>query len=254
MPFRCREKGCRKRFSVRTKSVMEASNLGYQTWAIAIYLLSTSLKSVSSMKLHRDLKISQKSAWFLAHRLRETWKRDYCPFSGPGEADKTYVGGKEGNKHRCDKLNAGREPVGKFAVAGLKDRETNFVSAAVVEGTNRTTLHNFIEERVINGATVYTDEATAYKRMRFYEHGTIRHGRSEYVRGEVHTNGTESFWSMLKRAHKGTLHKMSEKHLPRYVDEFVWRHNARELGTVEQMKAVVRGMMRRRLRYPDLIS
>ena len=253
MPLRCREKGCRKRFSVRTKSVMEASNLGYQVWAIAIYLLSTNLKSVSSMKLHRDLDITQKSAWFLAHRLRETWKRGCFQFSGPVEVDETYMGGRETTKHRSKKLRAGRGTVGKVAVAGVKDRETNRVSAAVVEGTDRQTLRSFVEDRVIDGASVYTDEHSAYKGMPFFEHESVSHGRGEYVRGSVHTQGIESFWSMLKRAHKGTFHKISEKHLDRYVTEFAGRHNARELDTADAMRRVVRGMVGRRLRYPDLI-
>ena len=126
MPYRCREKECRKRFSVRTRSVMEGSNLGFQTWAIAIYLLMTSLKSVSSMKLHRDLGITQKSAWFLAHRLRDAWKRDDGPFLGPVEVDEVYMGGKFRNMHGYKRAEAREKPhKGKTIVAGAKDRHTN---------------------------------------------------------------------------------------------------------------------------------
>ena len=255
MPLRCREKGCRKRFSVRTKTVMEASNMGFQVWALAIYLLSTSLKSVSSMKLHRDLDITQKSAWFLAHRLRETWKHGDFQFSGPVEADEAYFGGVRKNMHRAKRKGlTGRGTANKIAVAGVKDRATNQVSASVVEGTDRRTLHTFIEDRVIDGASVYTDEHSGYTGMHYFEHESVRHGAAEYVRGEVHTQGIDSFWSMLKRAHKGTFHKISEKHLNRYVTEFAGRHNARELDTVDQMRRTVAGMVGRRLRYADLIS
>ena len=256
MPYRCREKPCNaRRFSVKTRSVMEGSNLGYRTWAIAMYLMMTSLKSVSSMKLHRDLAITQKSAWFLAHRLRESWKESGMPFLGPVGADEAYMGGQRKNmSHSKRKGLKGRGTAGKAAVVGVKDRRTNQVKAAVVEHTDARTLHTFIEDRVHHEAMVYTDEHSAYQDMPYFEHETVRHSSGEYVRGAAHTQGIESFWAMLKRAHKGTFHKISPKHLNRYVTEFAGRHNVRGLDTEDQMKAAVRGMIGHRLRYPDLVS
>ena len=233
---------------------MQGSPLGYQTWALAIYLVTTSLKGVSSMKLHRDLGINQKSAWYLAHRIREAWKRDEGPFIGPAEADETHVGGKLKNMH-ADKREAARDRYnyGKSIVAGVKDRRTNRVSAAVVGDTTALTLQSFIEDRVVSDAKVYTDDGAAYRNMLFFDHETVNHSAGEYVRGEAGTQGMESFWSMLKRAHTGTFHKISPKHLPRYVTEFAGRHNNRERDTLDQMGQIVRGMVGRRLRYADLI-
>ena len=138
MSYRCRD--CRKFFSVRTGTAMQNSNLGCQVWVLASYLLSTGIKGTSSMKLHRDLGITQKSAWHLAHRIRESWTKDKGLFSGPVEVDETYIGGKEKNKRNSKKLNAGRGPVGKTPVAGAKDRETNRVSATVIQGTTQDEL------------------------------------------------------------------------------------------------------------------
>ncbi len=254
MPFRCREKECAKRFSAKTGTVMEGSKLGLQVWMIATYLLTTSLKSVSSMKLHRDLDITQKTAWFLAHRLRVALEEEETPFSGPVEVDETVIGGKRKNMHK-DKRAAltGRGSVGKTIVAGAKDRETNAVSARTIPNTQTATLQGFVREHAAPGATVYTDDALGYKGMR-YNHESVNHSAGEYVRGMAHTQGIESFWSMLKRGYQGTFHKISPKHLDRYVNEFAGRHNVRELDTIAQIGSVAAGMEGKRLRYTDLIA
>ena len=194
-------------------SILEESRLPLRKWAIAIYLETTNLKGVSSMKLHRDIRVSQKTAWFMLHRIREAWKQELGDrFEGPVEIDETFVGGKAKNMHahKREQVIKGRGSVGKTAVIGAKDRRTNRVSAAVIDNTDQLTLQGFVVENVKPGAKVYTDDHGGY--VGLPNHETVRHSVKEYVNGMAHTNGIESFWSMLKRGYHGTYHRMSAKH------------------------------------------
>ena len=256
MPYRCREKVCAKKFSPKTGTAMEGAKIGYQDWIIAMFLVSTSLKGVASMKLHRDLGVTQKTAWFLSMRIRTALSQGDALFSGPVEVDETYIGGKRSNMRNSKRkklANTGRGAVGKTAIVGVKDRATKQVAAKVVNSTNAETLQGFVKDHTAPGATVYTDDATAYNALPF-NHAVIKHSLSEYVNGDVHTNGIESLWSMLKRAHKGTFHKLSPKHLDRYVQEFAGRHNIREQDTINQLETISDGMEGKRLRYRQLIA
>ena len=187
MPFRCREKECKKNFSIKYGTFMQSSPLDHLDWLYVLYLIVTNLKSVSSMKLHRDLDITQKSAWHLAHRVRRALgDRTKNLFSGPVECDETWVGGIRRNMPSSKRKQlTGRGPVGKVAVAGIRDRATNKVTAQVVPDTTSETLGGFITCSVIPGTRIYTDDATAYTHLP--NHASVKHSVAEYVRDPVHT-------------------------------------------------------------------
>lgn len=247
---RCRDCKNKPFFSVKTNTIMHKSNLDYQTWAITVYMFTTNLKGVSSMRLHRELDITQKSAWLLVSKLRKAYEVNDSKLKGIVEVDEVCIGGKESNKHESKKLNAGRGTVGKIPVVGMKERGSNKIVAEVVSDTKKETLQGFVKETAEEGTEIFTDENRSYKGLE--NHSTINHSIGEYVDGNVHTNSIKSFWEMFKRAHKGTYHKMSPKHLHRYVSEFVGRNNHRKSNTIDQMTDLVLGMDNKRLTYKEL--
>lgn len=252
MPYHCGE--CREYFSVKTGTVMQSSKVPLQKWVIAMHLLSTSLKGVSSMKLHHDLGLTQKTAWMLAQKIGEGWIEGGAKLSGEVEIDETFMGGKERNKHQSKQLKIGRGAGGKSAVVGAKKRGGK-IKAEVIEKTDKTTLVKFVAANVESGSVVFTDEHGGYSRLSvLYNHQIVRHGVGEYVNGQAHTNGIESFRAILKRRYKSTHHQMSAKHFVRYVTEFAGRHNVRDLDTLAQMVALTRGLGVRQLRYDDLVA
>ncbi|MBA3755084.1 MAG: IS1595 family transposase [Nitrosomonas sp.] len=172
---------------------------------------------------------------------------------GDVEVDETFIGGKEKNKHAHNKTHLGRGSVGKFIVVGMKQRNGKVIVETALDTTART-LKSFIYKNVESGANVHTDNFAAYRGLAGYNHNVVNHSVGEYVRQQVHTNGIESFWALLKRGYYGIFHYMSFKHLHRYINEFAFRHNTATYGTLQFIEATAKRMNNHRLTYKELIN
>lgn len=253
--YRCN--ACEEDFTVRTGTIMERSHVPLHKWLYAMYLLVTARKGISSLQLAKEIGITQKSAWFLLHRLREACGKDLRKLRGIVEIDETYVGGKERNKHADKKLNLGRGAVGKTAVLGMRERGGRMKAMPLFD-TSIEAIQGAIYSNVEYGAELHTDEAPVYADMDgiFYRHDSINHGQRQYRRRNVTTNGVESAFAVMKRGIIGVYHHISPKHTGRYVDEFAFRLNEGNCKrqTLDRLDSFVDGMAQKRLTYKDLIQ
>lgn len=223
---------CRKQFSVRVGTIFEDSKIPLQKWFASIYLITSHKKGISSLQLHRDIGVTQKTAWYMLHRVRHTFGFNVGSekLGGVCEADETFIGGKESNKHKSKQTEGtqGRSVKTKSAVAGIVERGGE-LRATKVPDTTGYNLRQFVYKNLEFGSKLHTDEWWGYKGLaQAFKHKFVKHNEGEYVSGDTHTNTLEGFWSLLKRGTIGIYHSMSDKHLQQYIDEFVFRYNTRQ--------------------------
>jgi transposase-like protein len=250
---------CKKQFTVTVGTVFERSHVKLNLWLQAAHLLCSSKKGMSSHQIHRILGVTYRTAWFMTHRLREAMREGKFPMLGGNrkavEADETYVGGTEKNRHANKRQNAGRGAVGKEAVLSLVERGGKVRSTHVAD-VKAATLRPILQAQIEADTMLMTDEAAMYRSIgkSFRHHFTVEHGIGEYVRGGIHTNTIEGYFSVFKRGIVGTYHHVSQQHLKRYLAEFNFRYNERAaLGTNDNGRTVkaLAGIVGKRLMYRD---
>lgn len=253
--YRCN--ACKEDFTVRTGAIFERSHVPLHKWIYAMYLLVTARKGISSLQLAKEIGVTQKSAWFMLHRLREACGSDLDKLRGIIEVDETFVGGKEANKHANKKLNMGRGAVGKTAVLGMRERGGN-TKAFVIEGNDLGTIQQALFDNIEIGSTIYSDEHPSYSGLDglFYRHAAVNHSAGHFARGPINTNGIESVWAVLKRGLTGVYHHASPKHLSRYVDEFTFRLNFGnvKIHTLVRLDSFIAAIAGKRITYKELTA
>jgi transposase-like protein len=256
--LQCKAKDCRKQFSCKVGTIFEDSPLGLDKWFVAVWCIANAKNGISSCELARSLGVTQKTAWFMLHRIRLAMKtKSFRKFSGEVETDETFVGGKADNmhKHKREKKIVGRGAVGKAIVHGLLERgDVSQVQANVIGSTDASVLLPAVRQSVAAGAEVYSDGARGYGDLCLtHRHATVDHIET-YVSGRVHTNGIENFWALLKRGLKGTYVAVAPYHLSRYVDEQVYRFNKRKKTDSARFLECLANVLGRRLTWRNLTA
>jgi transposase-like protein len=259
--WECAEKHAKRQFSVKVGTIMEDSPIGLDKWLVAMWLIANAKNGISSYELARSIGVTQKSAWFMLHRIRLAMQTESGgTLGGHVEVDETYIGGKARNMHkgRRERIIKGTGGMGKVAVMGLLSRHSkdghSTVRVAVVESNRKHVLQAKVRETVRRGSEVYTDELLSYDGLSAdYVHNVINHAEA-YVDGQVHTNGMENFWSLLKRALKGTYVSVEPFHLFRYLDEQAFRFNKRKLTDFARFSLTAGAVFGKRLTFAQLTS
>ena len=259
--WECKAQHEKRQFSVKVGTIFEDSAIGLDKWLAAIWMIANAKNGVSSYEVARGLGVTQKTAWFMMHRIRLAMGVDNGKFSGTVEADETFIGGRAINMHKSkrEKTIKGRGTIGKVAVMGLLERhglddKPSKVQTKILADTSRNTIPPAVRQTVEAGSNLVTDALAPYDDLNGeYVHEVIDHAEA-YVRGHVHTNGIENFWSLLKRAIKGTYVSVEPFHLVRYLDEQTFRFNTRKTNDANRFESVVNGITGKRLTYNQLIG
>ena len=249
---------CRRKFTVRTDSIFERSHIPLNKWLYAMYMLETARKGISSLQLAKELGISQKSCWFMLHRLREACDVEAVRLGGEVEVDETFVGGSLRRMQYGKKLEKGitHWKDNKTTVIGMRQRDNGRVVAYPVEEES-VVLSGEVLRNVERGSTIYTDTSNDYHALnKWYQHESVVHSRNNWREGDAYTNGIESVWAVIKRGYKGVYHWWSEKHMERYINEFAFRLNEGNVRhhTLDRINELLRNSFGKRLTWEQLVS